>query len=293
MFNKKLLLAFFLILFLSLVFLSGIFKEKGLISPLVPGTFNNVAKTPLEKEVNRVMYQTEGRFAIFIKNYNTEEIYHINEQEKFDSGSLYKLWLMASSYQKIKDGKLQESDQLSGDIEKLNSDFEIEPEGAELKKGKIKMTVIQALNQMITISHNYAALLLTEKIGVESISKFLTDYKFLNSSIGGTPKTTASDIADFYQKLYLGEIIDKEYSQKMIELLKKQQLNNGLPKYLPSEVEIGHKTGEIGWFKHDAGIVYSPKGNYIIVVLSETNSPTNAQEKIAFLSKVVFDYFNQ
>lgn len=293
MYSKKLLVAILLIIFLVLIFLSGVFKGKSLISPLVPSTFDNVAKTPLEKVVNKVMYDSEGSYGIVVNNFKTGEVYNINEQQKFDTGSLYKLWLMASVYQKINEGLLKEDEQLSGDIEKLNSNFEIDPEDAELKSGSIKMTISQALIQMITISHNYAALLLTEKIGVPGISKFLGDYKFLDSSVGGARQTTALDIADFYQKMYKGEIVNPEYSQKMTDLLKRQQLNGGLPKYLPLEIAVGHKTGDIGYFKHDAGIVYSPKGDYVIVVLSETNSPSKAQEKIALLSKAVFDYFNQ
>jgi beta-lactamase class A len=77
----------------------------------------------------------------------------------------------------------------------------------------------------------------------------------------------------------------------MIDLLKSQELNDGLPKYIPETVEVAHKTGDIGLYKHDAGIVYTDAGTYIIVVMSETNVPLGAQERIALVSKGVFDYF--
>ena len=79
----------------------------------------------------------------------------------------------------------------------------------------------------------------------------------------------------------------------MIALLKQQTLNDKLPKYLPENVEIAHKTGEIDRFSHDAGIVFFEKGDYIIVVLSETDNSPAANERIADISKKVFEYFNK
>lgn len=77
----------------------------------------------------------------------------------------------------------------------------------------------------------------------------------------------------------------------MLTLLKNQKLNNKLPKHLPTKTVIAHKTGEIDLFTHDAGIVFSPHGDYIIVVMSETEFPPAADARIANISKSVFEYF--
>ncbi|MEM4270897.1 MAG: serine hydrolase, partial [Candidatus Pacearchaeota archaeon] len=80
-------------------------------------------------------------------------------------------------------------------------------------------------------------------------------------------------------------------SGEMLALLKKQNLNSKLPKYLPENTVVAHKTGELGEYSHDAGIVYKDSGDYIIVVLSKTQKPLDANEKIAQISKAVYDYF--
>jgi len=147
---------------------------------------------------------------------------------------------------------------------------------------------------MITISHNYAALLLTEKLKLSQVALWLESNNFNNSKVGtdgATPTTTPSDIAIFYEKLYKGELGNPDSTTKMIELLKKQQLNNKLPKNLPPNTVIAHKTGELGWFTHDAGIIYSEKGDYLIVAMSESSSPKGAEERIAQLSADIFRYF--
>lgn len=247
----------------------------------------------LEDTIKNSLKGAKGEYGVVVKNMTTEEEYRFNENKIFEAGSLYKLWVMAEVFEQIQKGKLLEDEVLSQDIEDLNQKFNLATDEAELTQGNVSMSVAQALNQMVTISHNYAALLLSDRVGNSQVVEFIKKNGFTNSSFSPPPKTTASDIASFYEKLYRGEIVNKEYSEKMIEILKKQKLNDGLPKNLPKNVQVAHKTGEIGWFKHDAGIVFSEKGNYIIVVLSKSNSPGGAQERISQISKAVYDYFSR
>ncbi len=252
--------------------------------------------TSLQEAVGSALEGTKGKYAIVIKNLKTSENYFQNENEVFDAGSLYKLWVMATVFKQIEEGKLTEDQVLSQSIEILNRKFGIDPELAELQEGGITQTVSLALGQMITISHNYSALLLTEKIRLSTVANFLKTNGFTLSKVGtggDMPVTTASEMALFLEKLYNKELASEESTSKMIELLKKQKLNKKLPKYLPPGTTIAHKTGELGWFSHDAGIVYLEKGDYIIVILSESSSPAGAEERIAELSKAVYEYFSK
>lgn len=289
--------------------------ENQLIGPLLKSSANQV-NNPLRRVVENSLADSKGIYGIAIKHLNTEKGYFLNEHRVFETGSLYKLWVMAAVYKQIQDGLLTEDEVLSQDVAALNQEFNIDPESAELTDGIVTFTVHDALKQMITISHNYAALLLTEKIKLSSVANFLKVNGFTESSVGvdgDAPKSTASDIALFYEKLYKRELANAQYTQEMIDLLKGQQLDEGLPKYLPDQLPVANKTGDMGWFKHDAGIVYygatklanSPGGEaaplvspvnqeaYIIVVMSESESPLGAQERIAIISKAVFDYFSK
>jgi beta-lactamase class A len=201
---------------------------------------------------------------------------------------------MGAVYEQIEQGNLKEDEKLSRSISYLNSKFGISPENAEQTTGGISLTVNQALNQMITISHNYAAMLLTEKIKLSTTASYLKSQGFNNSRVGtggDDPLTTASDIGSFFEKLYNNELATPESNQKMLDFLKKQQKNNKLPLYTPQDVVMAHKTGELGMFSHDAGIVYTPKGDYIIVAMSESPSPKGAEDRIALVSKAVYEYF--
>ncbi len=254
----------------------------------------------LEQLVKKYLTNQEGKYGVVIKNLKTEENYYYNEDKKFNSASLYKLWVMVVAFQKIKDGAWNETEVLSSSVASLDetlstttptpvpSGFTPTPSANEPQI--INMKVQEAIEKMITVSDNYAVLLLASRSGSLPITKFLKDYGLQNSNFKQPPQTTAGDTAIFFEKLYKGEIVDQEYSKKMIDILKQQTLNDRIPKYL-SSIEVAHKTGELFGSKHDGGIVYTEKGDYIIVVLSDTKDSNKAAENIANFSKAVYDYF--
>lgn len=258
--------------------------------------FTQEREETLADVVSYAMKDAKGSYSIAIINLKTGESYYDKEHKKYNAASLYKLWVIAEAYRQIEKGKLQEEASVSAKIEDLNKEFGIASEGAELKEGTVQFTIESALRQMITISHNYAALLISDRVGLRNVSAFLKTYGFLESSLGSAttgPTTTAFDIAKFFEKLYKGELVNTESTNKIIYSLKKQQLNNKLPKYLPKDVVIAHKTGELGYVTHDAGIVYTKNGPYIIVVMSETKNPKAAEDRIGEISKVVYEYFSK
>ncbi len=284
---------------------AGATTSRELLSPLSP-----VEPTPKEnllgKAVKDALVGTKGSYGVAILNLKNNGIYLSNEHRKYKTGSLYKLWIMAVAFEQIRDGKLHESDIVSRDRDELYRKFNIASVSAEanaptktpeqIDQDKITFTVGQALEQMIIVSDNDAALLLSEKVGLTNVASFLTKNGFSESKLGtrdGYPTTTALDIALFLKKLYKGELTDKVYTDKMLALLKRQRLNSKLPKYLPDELVIAHKTGELDEFTHDAGIVYAPTGDYIIVLLSESDNRLQAEERISNISKAVYEYFTQ
>lgn len=273
---------------------------KKFVSPISQNVVNTalVSKTQiisnsknLQKVVNNAISNATGTYGIAIKNLKNGESYYLNAHRVFEPGSLYKVWLMEVVFNQIQNGKLTEDETLSQDVQVLNREFDIDANNAELTDGTITLNVKDALEQMITISHNTAALLLTEKVQLSSIENFLVQNNLDESAIGEPPRTTAFDMALFFEKLYAGQLANADNTKEMIDLLKRQTLNNKLPKYLPQDVTVAHKTGEIDYLSHDAGIVFSEKGDYIIVVMSESDYPPGAQEWIAQISKAVYDYF--
>ncbi len=248
----------------------------------------------IEKIVQKELSETKGDYSVVIKNLKTGESYYFNQHKIFDSASLYKLFVMGTVFQKIQGGNLDKTDVLSQQITILNDKFKISSDSAELTEGAITLPVQGALTRMITISDNYSALLLTEKVRLSQVALFLNQNSLTDSHVGTngeSPTTSAFDTGSFFEKLYNEDLASKSLTQDMLALLKNQTLNTKIPKYLPKNTIIAHKTGELDYLSHDAGIVYTPKGDYVIVVMSETRSPVIANEKIAKISKGIYEYF--
>ncbi len=242
-----------------------------------------------------VQNRQAGGYGIYTKNLTTGETAGINIDSEFETASLYKLWVAGALYQQIEDGSIKPQDSLSSSKYDLYKKMEIEFEKEEeekLKEEKVESSVSDALTRMITVSDNDSAYLLTDKVGFDNIREFLKNYGFSNSTIGNPPTSTPKEIGSYFEKLYKGEIVDKQKSNELIVLLKSQRINDRIPKLLPNTVAVAHKTGELGGLKHDAGIVYA-KNPYILVILTNTNNPVESTEFSAQLSRQVYDYYKK
>jgi len=273
-----------------------------LLSNITP-TLKKQTESRLGDVVREALKGTNGSYGIIILNLRTGEYYFQNESRSYEAASLYKLWIMATAFEQIKNGRLREADILSQDLDVLRMKFNIATPSGEMndeeekdEENIISYTVKDALTQMITISDNNAALLLSEKVRLANVAYFLEKQGLISSRLGTNnagPSTTPLEIALFLKRLYEGKIVDSSSSKKMLDLLRWQKLNNKIPKYLPENTFIAHKTGELDEFNHDVGIVFAPEGDYIIVVLTESDISSRylVEERIAILSKDIYEYF--
>ncbi len=93
---------------------------------------------------------------------------------------------------------------------------------------------------------------------------------------------------------YPGQITPEE-CQAMLELMKSNRIGSLIEKGLPEGTPLAHKHGWIGDTHADAGIVFSPGGDYVLVVFLyqqgwlqwERSAPL-----IASISHVTYNYFN-
>ena len=126
-----------------------------------------------------------------------------------------------------------------------------------------------------------------------NLSRKIADY---NSRDKGMENfTTARDIAYILESIYRKTLIDESVSNKCLSLLKLCRVNDRIPRYLPAELTIAHKTGLERGVCHDAGIVYTPKGNFLICVLTKHVNPDSklSKEFIAKLAFYTYSYFAQ
>ena len=86
-----------------------------------------------------------------------------------------------------------------------------------------------------------------------------------------------------------GRLVDQEASDEALRLLGQKQASDLLGEPLPWNVKVAHKWGEIPGARHEAGIVYGPKFQYVVVIMTETMDPQQSPTYIRNLSKAIYD----
>lgn len=100
------------------------------------------------------------------------------------------------------------------------------------------------------------------------------------------------DMATLLRLIHEGHGVAPESRDAMIQTLKNQNFGTMIPGRLPQDegIEVAHKTGSLRGIRADAGIVYSPKVNYIISVMSKGQTDTQETiDRLARASRWVWD----
>lgn len=236
----------------------------------------------IKRLINEIIIENKGTKAVAFKNLKTNSCMMINENMVFPAASTIKLVILSALMNEISNGTMK----LDSIIILLNKH---KCGGAgilkELEEGH-KFTLYELAKLMIIISDNTAANILIDLLSMERINKMAENLDMKSTRLnrrmmdlqavkqGKENVTTALDLCHILELIYLGKAVNKEYSKYMLEILLKQQLDGGLDLYLPNDVMIAHKTGDLDKLEHDAGIVYNYPNEYILCVLAkdlETN----------------------
>lgn len=254
----------------------------------------------LKSQLNNLLKEVKSKYSLVIKNYKTGEIYSVNSSAKVSSASIIKLFILEMAFHLAAKKELDLEEKI------IISNEEKVPFSIVSVLQSIQSYSIKDLLTLMTIqSDNTATNVLIDKLRIENISYFIKEQGYKNTVLerkmmdfesakkGKENYTCAEDIALLFDKLYHGELVNKEYDNIMLQILKLQLDNAMMRMYLPDELEIAHKTGDISCVKHDTGIVYNDKiGDYIFVMLTyEAESDSYARGLIAKVSKAVYEYF--
>ena len=258
-----------------------------------------IAWESLKQNLENEIPEFKGEAYIVVKELDTGCEICFNKERKVASASLVKLPIMAACFNAIAEGKL--------DSEKpvvLRARHKVSGSG-KLKHAAegTKLTIEELIELMIVESDNMATNMLIEiagydylntyfeKTGLKStnISRKMMDMK--KRSQGIENYTTAGDIALILEKIYTGSLLNKDISSRCLELLKRQKYRDRIAGKLPADTVVAHKTGLENGVCHDAGVVFTDRGNFLICVLTRHQNKTAHRSK-KFISEIAFLTYN-
>ncbi len=243
----------------------------------------------------------KGEVAIVIKDLQTNWEISCNKDILFPSASLAKIPIMATCFLAGQEGKLKLDRNVT-----LKTTNKLSGSGTlkDVKAGS-SFTVEELIGLMIYDSDNTATNILTNMLSIVYINNAFKAFGLENTSLsrkvadfssrdkGIENYTTAEDMASLLEKIYHRNLVSKDVSERCLRLMKLSRINDRIPALLPAEITVAHKTGLERGVCHDAGIVFTPKGNFLICVLTKHQEATSktAKELIAKIAFYTYQYF--
>jgi beta-lactamase class A len=153
---------------------------------------------------------------------------------------------------------------------------------------------------MITVSSNLATNLLIEKLGVENIRvtvhsldadgmnilRGVEDQQAFEKGLNNT--TTAKGLGVLMTAIAEGKAVDADSSGEMVQILERQHFNEGIPRGLPPDTRVAHKTGEITKIHHDAAIVYAPRPFVLVILVRGLADIKESSAVMADIARILY-----
>ena len=228
----------------------------------------SVEMKALEEELSEEIGKLGGKWSLYLKRLDTDQVIGIGDDEKMIAASLIKLFIAGEFYTLAEEGEL--------DADNFHNMPDL----------------------MISISDNGAANSLISACTMEKINEFAREKGYEETELnrrmldwnGKENYTSARDCGKMLEEVLKGEYVSEEASERILEALRDQQRTSKIPAGVPGEVKTANKTGELDNVDNDAAIVWSPECTYILCIMS-SNTGGRIPE-IRKLSSMVYNSIN-
>ena len=216
----------------------------------------------------------------------------INAQRSFPAASLFKLPILLEVLAEEDDGRLDPNRQ----VEVRAEDW---TDGSGVLQARIgdRLSISELSQLMIQQSDNIAALVLLDVVGAPGTNAMAQRLGLRSTHVvdhrAGEPgdhTTSAEDMAHLLQELATGEAVNPRVSEQALSLLELKQSVSWLTDDLPFWVKLAHKWGDLPDARHDAGIVFTPRGSFVLAVLTEDSPPDEAAVAISRAARLTYEY---
>ncbi|MDH4161308.1 MAG: class A beta-lactamase-related serine hydrolase [Nitrospirota bacterium] len=279
-------------------------RESGftLINPLLEcdsakASIRKKTLKPFETSVTNFVEQTRKELkiesiSVYFRELNDGLWFSVGDVENYRPVSLLKMPLLIAAFkqQERSPGFLQYKVRYDGRND-LNAMQAIKP-AKTLSRGA-SYTVEELVSRMILYSDNNAFNELEGIIDPRIYHRVYSDLGIKMSTLDNPDQMiSAKQFATFLRILYNASYLNRELSEKALDLLTRGDFKAGIVAGVPDNIAVAHKFGEGGQDGvaelHDCGIVYFPRHPYILCVLSRGKSYENLNEAIQLISSSIY-----
>ena len=265
----------------------------------------------LRTRLSETIAASGAEVGFYYRDIDTGDTVSVNPDLRMHAASTMKVPVMIQIYRDFESGRLGLEDFITienefhsiidGSTYSLNIDDDSDSALYDMIGDSIRIKDLVV--PMITMSSNLATNILIElvdarraqqsmrELGADSIAvlRGVEDIKAYRAGLSNT--TTARDLGMIFEGLIAGRAASDSSTRAMLEILKQQHFDEGIPTGLPGDAVVAHKTGTITQIRHDAGIVELESGRrYVLVVLTRgIEDGDEADALIAEISGIVYE----
>ncbi|HWR45305.1 serine hydrolase [Sporomusa sp.] len=253
----------------------------------------------LRRKIEAVLSTYTGRWGVVVVNHTTGDRLELNPGMVFPAASMIKVPIMYEIMRQAAAGMISLEETLG-----VTSGITTGGAGIlkELRPG-LTLTVRELVTLMIILSDNTATNMLIDLAGMDNVNNTMTGLGLKSTVLrrrmmdfdaaraGLENGISAADLALLLAQVLDSTMLPPAYGAMMLDILKRQQINDKLPFFLPEETVIAHKTGTLPGVEHDAGILFLPDGPYTICVLSaDLTANYLGLQLVANIGKIVYNH---
>jgi beta-lactamase class A len=160
---------------------------------------------------------------------------------------------------------------------------------------------------MIVLSDNQAANRLINKVGSGKINATMAQLGFKSTVLrnlfdgaalpgfnGQLNQTSPGDMVGLLTRMTTEQLISPASSRAMRDLLLATRDTTRLPRLLPAEARVAHKSGWYQGVSNDVGIVYTPAGRFVVAVFTTGSDDAEGESRfIAEVSQALYKSWGQ
>jgi beta-lactamase class A len=267
-----------------------------------------VPQPALETELKTIIAASGAEVAVAFKTLDGRSQVLIDADKPFHAASTMKVPVMIELFKQAKAGRLSLDDSLA-----IRNEFRSIVDGSpySLSAGDDSDTVVyaeigktmtlrQLCDAMITVSSNFAANLLIDKLGATTIDattkslgadgmrvlRGVEDQKAFDKGLNNS--TTARALLVLFERLAQHTAVGAQADAEMIDVLKRQAFNDAIPAGLPPGTLVAHKTGNITRIHHDAGIVFGPRPYVVVLLVRGIQEQKESAALMARLARAIY-----
>jgi beta-lactamase class A len=272
-------------------------------------TSMRAADNDLASRVDVLIAPFQGTVMLYAKNLRTGRDFARGADTKVRTASTIKLPILCALESMVASGKVRWDERIV-----LKADDKVTGSGVlgNLADGT-DLTMRNLAILMIIVSDNTATNLILDRITADSVNEYLDtiglsstranrkvrgDGTKLKEPTGwsraglleenkkyGLGVTTPHEMVHLLEMLEQGRIVNADVSKDVLEIMKMQQVRDGIARHAPEDLVIASKSGSLDALRSDVGIVYTTGGPIALAITVDDMpitdySPDNVGDKL-------------